>query len=90
MSTQDKRLALELIDEAIAKGARQRQACEVLELTSRTVRRWRKQLRETGTLADSRQSAAHSRTPANKLTEQEKQQITQRSWFCNTGSKTSR
>ena len=75
MSTQDKRLALELIDEAIAKGARQRKACEVLGLTSRTIRRWKKQFRETGTLEDSRQLAAHTRTPANKLTELEKQQI---------------
>lgn len=75
MSTQDKQLALELIDEAVSNGARQSKACDILELTSRTVRRWKKQLRESGILQDSRPLAARSRTPVNKLTEQEKQHI---------------
>ena len=75
MSTDDKQLALDLIAEAVNSGARQGKACEVLELDERTIRRWKKQLDQTSKLSDLRKQAAQVRTPANKLTEEEKQQI---------------
>ena len=68
-------MALELIDEAVEAGARQARACETLEITERTLRRWKKQLAEEAELKDRRQAAAQRRTPLNKLTEEEKEQI---------------
>jgi putative transposase len=75
MNPDDKQLALDLIAEAISNGARQRKACEVLEIDERTIRRWREQLSKTHDLTDLRKQSAQSRTPANQLTEQEKQRI---------------
>ena len=72
---EDRQLALELIKEAVESGARQARACEILEITERTLRRWKKQLKEEQQLRDRRKAAASQRTPANKLTEAEKGQI---------------
>lgn len=36
-----KQMAIQLVDEAVAAGARQPQACDVLGITGRTLRRWR-------------------------------------------------
>ena len=55
-----------MIDEACTAGARKRLACELLELAIRTVERWEK---ENG-LRDKRKQAA--RTPANKLTQEQR------------------
>jgi len=61
-----------LIDEACASGARLQVACKELELTARTVQRWR----QGGTVkADSRQQAAQQRCPANKLSETERKHL---------------
>lgn len=68
-------MAIDLIDEACAAGARQALACSVLDIDERTLRRWRRQLREEQTLADRRKAAAQLRTPANKLSEAERAQI---------------
>jgi len=60
------------IDEACAAGARLSKACEVLALSPRTLQRWR----ENGEVkADRRKAAGANRCPANKLSEQERQQI---------------
>jgi putative transposase len=60
------------IDEACAAGARLTKACEVLTLSPRTLQRWR----EDGEVkADRRKEASVNRCPANKLSEQERQQI---------------
>ena len=75
MSVADRKLALELIDEAISNGARQSKACAVLEISERTIRRWKRQQQHTDTLTDLRKQSAQNRVPANKLSEQEKQQI---------------
>ncbi len=60
------------IEEACAAGARLSRACEVLEISPRTLQRWR----EGGDMkADGRKEAGARRVPANKLTEHECRQI---------------
>ena len=58
-------MILRLIVEAVAAGARQRDACEVLEIDPRTVQRWKAQ----GTGED-RRAGPHT-APANRLTDRE-------------------
>lgn len=61
-----------LIEEACAAGARLEAAGAVLDLSPRTVQRWR----EAGAVkADGRHAAAQARTPANKLSPVERQRI---------------
>lgn len=63
---------IELIDEACNSGARLQPACAVLEVTARTVQRWR----QGGIVnADKRQQAAQQRCPANKLSERERKHL---------------
>ncbi|MDQ7073592.1 MAG: IS3 family transposase [Gammaproteobacteria bacterium] len=78
--SEDRQKAIEWIDEAMTAGARQHKACEVLEIDARTLRRWQQQLREEQRLTDRRKEAAANRTPANKLREEERQQIVE---ICN-------
>ena len=60
------------IDQACAAGARLSRACEVLEISPRTLQRWH----EDGQVkADGRKPAGARRVPANKLTEHERRQI---------------
>ena len=61
----DRQMAIELIDEACAAGARQFRACAVLEIDVRTLRRWQDQQREERRLEDRRREAAACREPAN-------------------------
>jgi len=61
----------------VAAGARQERACEILEITARTRRRWEQQLSEEQALADRRPAAARERTPSNKLTDEERAHIIQ-------------
>jgi len=61
-----------LIDEARASGACLEAACAELELTTRTVQRWRV---EGVVKVDGRQQAAQRRCPANKLNEQERKHL---------------
>lgn len=61
-----------LIHESCAAGARLAEVCKVLELSPRTVQRWR----QGGTVkTDGRKAAAQSRVPANKLAEAERAEI---------------
>ena len=60
------------IDEACATGARQSKACEVVGMTPRTLQRWRE---GGGVKKDGRKAAGARRIPANKLSEQIRQQI---------------
>ena len=62
-------MILELIDEAVTSGARQRKACEVMGLSVRTVQRWRKPEGEEYKRKGAR------RRPANALSEQERQEV---------------
>ena len=61
-----------LVDEVCNDGARLEAACKVLEITPRTIQRWR----ENGDVkADGRLLAAQKRVPANKLSMEERQRI---------------
>ncbi len=61
-----------LIEEACAAGTRLSKACEVLKIAPRTLQRWR----EDGEVkTDGRKQAGACRTPANKLSEQERRQV---------------
>jgi len=65
ISEERRQQCLVLIDEACKAGARKCKACEVLEIDIRTVERWEKQSKCKDQRCES------SRTPENKLTEQE-------------------
>ena len=72
---QDRQLAINLIDEAVTAGARCFKACAVLEIDARTLQRWKKSVAEQGSLEDRRKAAAVERTPANKLSDEEREAI---------------
>ncbi len=63
-------MAITLIDEAVAHGARMHKACTVLGITDRTLRRWR----DANTLTDRRKGAARQAS-TQALSVQEKEQI---------------
>ena len=75
IAPEDRQVAIDLIGEAVTAGARQHKACDVIEINPRTLRRWQKQLQEEHELKDRRKESAASRTPSNKLTEEEREQI---------------
>ncbi len=66
--------AIKMILEAVKAGARREKACELLELSVRTFRRWLQRLRDEQ-LQDQRKAAAALRTPANKLSDKERSKI---------------
>ncbi|WP_420795897.1 IS3 family transposase [Candidatus Symbiobacter mobilis] len=70
-----KQMAIDLIKEACQQGARESKACAVLEITCRTLRRWREQLRKEGVLSDRRMEAAQERIHPQALTAEEKQEV---------------
>ncbi len=72
---EDRHIAIELIDEAVSAGARRFKACAVLEIDVRTLQRWKKTLSEQQGLEDQRKAAGQMRTPANKLSQQERDTI---------------
>ena len=61
-------MAIKLITEAVNQGVRQRLACEVIGINSRTLQYW-----HSIGLEDRRQTV--KKTPANKLSEQERKHI---------------
>lgn len=63
-----------LIDEAVAAGARCHRACEVLEITVRTLQRWKSRIR-LALPGDRRKAAAQTRTPHNALTKEERAEV---------------
>lgn len=63
---------IELIEEACDGGARLSKACEVVEISPRTVQRY---LRHGDIQPDGRKAAAAGRIPANRLSEQERSDI---------------
>lgn len=75
IALEDRQMAIQFIEDAVAAGARRHKACGVLDITVRTLQRWQKALRE-GTPEDRRKEAAAGRTPpANKLSSEEKQKV---------------
>ncbi len=67
----DRRRAIELIEEAVDAGAPAQKACEELEISLRTYKRWTD---GDGVRADGRPDADRPE-PANKLKVEERQQI---------------
>jgi putative transposase len=68
VSLEDRKMVIELVNEAHAQGARKCKACELLGITLRTLERW-----EKDGIVDKRKGA--EREVANKLTEEEKKMI---------------
>lgn len=68
ISPQDKVLAMDLIAEAVANGARKRKACEILGITIRSVQRW-----EQKGVEDERKHSV--RRPVNRLSEIERERV---------------
>ena len=71
ISTPDRRRAVELVEHAMAQGARQEKACALLGISARTYQRW---TREGGTEPDRRPEAPRP-VPANRLSETERERI---------------
>lgn len=67
VSAKDRAECLELINEAVASGARKIKACEILEINIRTIERWEQNLTD-------RRCGPNSQ-PANSLTQSEQQQV---------------
>lgn len=63
--------AVKLIDEAVASGARQAKACEILDISARTLQRWK----SSGDISTDGRPDAIRPTPSNSLTKEEKQQV---------------
>ena len=70
-------MAIDLIAQAVTDGARQSCACDVLDLSCRTLRRWHAQLERNGSIQDARGLAARHREHKHALTEQQRQEIVQ-------------
>lgn len=62
---------MELIDEAVASGARKAKACEILSVSVRTLQRWRSH----GAISTDGRPSALRPAPANRLTVEEKQHV---------------
>ncbi|MBM7562880.1 IS3 family transposase [Fusibacter tunisiensis] len=71
ISREDRVLVIELIDEAVTNGAREFKACEVLNISHRTLFRWRSK----NTPDEDQRPYATRPEPSNKLTKEEKERI---------------
>jgi len=72
ISILDRQRAVALIDEAVASGARRAYACQALGLSGRTYRRW---VGENGTVEADARPEAQRPTPANALSEAEREHL---------------
>ena len=70
-STSSRRQAIELVDEAVAAGARKHKACAELGISKRTVERWQ----QDGEMTIDKRPTAERPAPLNKLSEAERQTI---------------
>ena len=64
ISTPDRRRIITLINEAVEAGARLRKACDALNLSMRTIQRWR---RSDGSVREDARPAAKRTTPKTKM-----------------------
>lgn len=71
ISREDRILAIDLIEEAVVNGAREFKACEVLNISQRTLFRWRSK----DTPDEDQRPHTIRPEPSNKLTRQEKERI---------------
>ena len=67
----ERNVIMAMVDEAVASGARQARACEVISLDERTLQRWRKD--QAAGVGDRR--PARLQTPKNQLSELERQHL---------------
>ncbi len=67
ISASDRKMAIELIEEAKQNGAQERAACDELGVSQRTLQRWR----SSATPLEDQRPVANRPTPPNKLTDQE-------------------
>ncbi len=74
ISASDREKTVELVDEAVAKGARRSKACAELGINERTWFRWKARQEKTGNYKDGRQDAERP-APANRLSEEERETI---------------
>ena len=75
ISSEDRQMAIQFIDEAMTAGARQVPSCRVVGIDPRTLRRWKRQRMVSSESQDQRKLAAVDRVPANKLSKAEQEQI---------------
>ena len=68
ISSEIRQMAIEFIAAAVRDGARQKQACKIINITVRTLQYWR-----VNGLEDQRQRV--KKKPANKLSEQERNEV---------------
>ncbi|MCI3170635.1 IS3 family transposase, partial [Pseudomonas aeruginosa] len=68
ISAPDRRETLQLIEEAVAAGARRAQACAELGLSLRSLQRWQH-------CPEDRRPSAQRAEPANKLSPQERRRV---------------
>ena len=73
-SASERKIAVELIEEAVASGVSCQKACERLGITERTFYRWRKRKAATNSYEDGRPKADHSK-PANKIPSEIRKEI---------------
>lgn len=71
LKTKEKALAVQLIDETRAAGARLKPACNILGISERTYQRWIKD----GKVKEDLRPTAHRPSPKNKLTEKEREKV---------------
>ena len=64
ISTPDRRRTITMINEAIEAGARLRKACDALNLSMRTIQRWRGR---DGSVREDARPGAKRRTPKTKM-----------------------
>jgi transposase len=64
-------MIINLVDKAVESGARQKKAAAIMGISARTIIRWRQQ--SAGSGQDQRKGPLT--TPANKLSEKERQQV---------------
>jgi putative transposase len=67
----DRQEHIALIHQAVASGARQDKACEVIGLSARTLQRWQ----VNGIIGEDKRPTAARPTPINKLTDDERQAV---------------
>jgi transposase InsO family protein len=67
----DRQYHARLVTDAIASGARQNKACEVIGLSERTLQRWL----VDGVISEDKRLSAHRPEPKNKLSTKERQQV---------------
>ncbi|WP_425489223.1 IS3 family transposase [Alkalicella caledoniensis] len=73
ISSSDRKVAVELIDDARASGARLKPACEELNISERTYQRWTAGISDD--IKEDQRPLATRPTPKNKLSEEERDEV---------------